>query len=260
MAKILISNDDGILSDGILASIKGLKPLGDVIPVCPEGENSGAGRSLSVHKPLKVKTHILKDGTKGYGVSGTPADSVTLGIHKILNEKPDLVVSGINKGMNICKCDILASGTVGAAIEGSYQGIPSIAISLVLDPNNVKFTANGPEFINTPNYDFASEVLQKVAKKVLDNGLPEGVDLLNLNIPYNPKNKEIKITKLGSKMFNTNYQVIEDNGVKEYVLAPKLNTDYEKGSDGYCIFNQRQISLTPLNIDTSGNINSLKDW
>lgn len=260
MDKILISNDDGILADGVIASINALDSLGELKVVCPEYENSGAGRSLSAHKPLKIIEHRLKNGTIGYGVTGTPVDSVKLGIHKISNEKPDLLVAGINRGMNICKGEILGSGTVGAAIEGSYNGIPSIAASLVIDPKNIEFTPEGLKFIKPLNYDLASEILNKLAKKVLDNGLPVGVDLLNLNVPSNPKNKRIKITRLGNKMLDTKVIETEEDGEKKYIISPYLSTDYEKGTDGYCIFKENQISLSPLNYDISGNIKNLEDW
>lgn len=261
MVNILISNDDGVDAPGILAAKKSLENLGKITVVAPMDENSGVGRSLTVFKPLKIKYSVLGDGSKAYAVSGTPADSISLGIHHILDKKPDLVIAGINKGQNICRGELTSSGTVSAALEAASHGVPAIAVSLSIDPSSVEYV-NGKHVLKKPlNFSFAGEILAKLAKKVLKKGLPDGVDLLNLNVPSNPISDEIKISKLAKKMFNTSIIEQEDKfGEKFYILAPKLVQDFEKGTDGYCLRVERCSSLTPLKLDLTGSITNLKEW
>lgn len=261
MVNILISNDDGVDAPGILAAKQAIEDLANVTVVAPMDENSGVGRSLTVFKPLKIKYTVLNDGGKAYGISGTPADSVSLGIHHILNEKPDLVIAGINKGQNICRGELTSSGTVSAALEAASHGVPAIAVSLSIDPSSVEYV-NGKHILKEPlDFSFAGKILAKVSKKVLNKGLPEGVDLLNLNVPSNPISDEIKVSKLAKKMFNTSIIEKEDKfGEKFYILAPELVHDFDKGTDGYCLRVERCSSLTPLKLDLTGNIANLKDW
>ena len=261
MTKILISNDDGISSPGVYAAKKALESLGDVTLVCPESEHSGSGRSFSVFEPLEIKEHKLEDGSIGYGITGTPADSVTTALKEILDEKPDLVISGINKGLNICKGELTSSGTIGAALEGSNNGIPSIAVSVAIDRESIELTEDGPKFNKMPDFTFAGEILLELAKKVLDKGLPEGVDLLNLNIPSEPKNKDIKITKLGKNRFSVSLKTVTNkNGDTDYYLSPKLLNTFEEGTDGYCVVTEKRPSLTPITLDMTGDLEKLKDW
>ena len=261
MVKILLSNDDGVNAPGIFAAKKALEDLGDIIVVAPDDEHSGLGRSLTVMKPLKINKTKLKDGSLAYGVSGTPSDSVSLGIHQIMDEKPDIVIAGINLGRNICKSEITKSGTVGACLEGVNSGIPSIAASLSIDMNDVKFENNQLKFIKEPNFEFAAEILHKITKKVLNKGLPQGVDLLNLNIPSYQSSDEINITSLAEKMFHTDIITQKDENEEEYYLiSPNMIKNYEKDTDGYALLNNKTVSLTPLRYDMTGNIENLKNW
>jgi len=123
---ILVSNDDGIHSEGIKALARALKRVGEVFIVAPDRERSAASHSLTLHKPLRVE----KIGPNAYAINGTPTDCINLAVNGILKKRPDLVVSGINKGGNLGD-DVTYSGTVSAAMEGTLLGIPSFAISLV---------------------------------------------------------------------------------------------------------------------------------
>ena len=137
--KALISNDDGITASGILASKKAVEDICETYIVAPERQQSGIGHALTLYEPLRVNEHILSDGSKGYGVSGTPTDAVTIALFEILDKKPDIMISGINTGYNIGKSELTTSGTLGAAIEAASFEIPSIAISQEVTRDDVKF-------------------------------------------------------------------------------------------------------------------------
>src|SRR5512139_3352866 len=172
---ILVTNDDGIHSKGIIVLAKALQEVGDVFVVAPDREKSAIAHSLTLHRPLRVE----KIRRNFYAIDGTPADCVHLGVNALLSERPNLIVSGINKGGNLGD-DITYSGTVSAAFEGTLLGIPSLAISLVAR-SHFKFH---------PGARFAV----KVARCVLKKGLPKDT-LLNINVP-NLDEKEIKSYKV----------------------------------------------------------------
>ena len=164
--KILVTNDDGIYSKGIILLAKALTEVGEVFVVAPDREKSAIAHSLTLHRPLRVE----KIKRNFYAVDGTPADCVHLAVNAILPERPGLVVSGINKGGNLGD-DITYSGTVSAAFEGTLLGIPSFAVSLVAR-SHFKFH---------PAARFAVRVAQAILKK----GLPKDT-LLNVNVPNLP--------------------------------------------------------------------------
>jgi 5'-nucleotidase len=255
--KALISNDDGIYASGILAAKKAVEDMADVIVVAPETQQSGIGRALTLFKPLRINEVKLRDGSMGYSVSGTPTDSVTLGLFKILKEKPDIVVSGINTGHNIGKAELTTSGTIGAAMEASTYGIPAIAISQQVDKGHVKFE-NGAVDID---FSFAQKILKKVVKIVLNKGLPKGIDLLNLNIPENPESDEIKVVKLGERMYTPSVETRLDPRGKPYYWIDGIPYDDDlENTDGHCLKKENVSTLTPLSIDTTANIELLKEW
>ena len=132
---ILISNDDGVNAPGILAAKQAVEDLANVYVVAPDKNNSSVGRRISLFKHLKLESCELEDGSKAYSVSGSPADAVIVGADYVMDEKPDLVITGINQGVNI-SCDVTSSGTVCAAFEAVSMGIPAIAVSLFIDPKN----------------------------------------------------------------------------------------------------------------------------
>ena len=166
--KALLSNDDGITASGILASKKAVEDLCETYVIAPETQQSGIGHALTLYEPLRVNEHTLEDGSKGYGVTGTPTDAVTIALFDIMDERPDIMISGINTGFNIGKAELTTSGTLGAAIEAASFGIPTIAISQEVTRDDIKFE-NGA---NQVDFDFAGKMLNKLAKIVLKKGLP----------------------------------------------------------------------------------------
>ena len=183
---ILVSNDDGINSEGIYLRVKELKKIADVTVVAPEKQMSAVGHAITVQYPLRVNPFYKNGEFFGYAVDGTPADAVKLAVKALLKDKKiDLLISGINHGTNT-SINIIYSGTVSAATEGTILGIPSIAISLATYAPN-------------PDFTFAAKFAVKLAEFVFKNALPKGT-LLNVNIPPVPENeiKGVLVTHQGS--------------------------------------------------------------
>ena len=269
---ILISNDDGVNAPGILAAKQAVEDLANVYVVAPDKNNSSVGRRISLFKHLKLESCELEDGSKAYSVSGSPADAVIVGADYVMDEKPDLVITGINQGVNI-SCDVTSSGTVCAAFEAVSMGIPAIAVSLFIDPKtSYKQDENGEWYVD---YDFtlAKKVLHDLVLKIIDKGFPKDVDLFNLNVPTNYESEEVKITNLSHNMLdkkvidNTdeekseifNYHLEENQKSDDLIMiASDLIKEYEEGSDGYALFVEKCPSLTPLNVDMTSK--NLKEW
>ena len=269
---ILISNDDGVFAPGILAAKQAVEDLANVTVVAPDKNNSSVGRRLSLFKHLKIDSCNLEDESSAYSVSGSPADCIVVGAGYVMKEKPDLVICGINQGVNI-SCDITSSGTVCAALEAVSLGIPAIAVSLFIDPKtDYKQDEKGEWYID---YDFtlAKKVLHDLVLKIKNDGFPQGVDLFNLNVPSNYESEDVKITHLSPKMLdkrvidNTdeekfdifNYPLDENQESDELIMITSdLVKEYEDGSDGYALFVEKQPSLTPLNINMT--CRKFLDW
>ena len=269
---ILISNDDGVFAPGILAAKQAVEDLADVTVVAPDENNSSVGRRISLFKHLKLETCKLEDGSQAYSVSGSPADAVIVGANYVMDEKPDLVITGINQGVNI-SCDITSSGTVCAAFEAVSLGIPAIAASLFIDPKTAyKQDENGEWYVN---YDFslAKQVLHDLVLKIKNQGFPDDVDLFNLNVPTNYNSEEVKITHLADKMLLKhvidnddeekkeifNYPLDENQNGNDFIMITSdLVKEYDEGSDGYALLVDKCPSLTPLNVNMT--YRQLKDW
>ena len=269
---ILISNDDGVFAPGILAAKQAVEDLANVTVVAPDENNSSVGRRMTLFKHLEIKTVELEDGSEAYSVSGSPADAVIVGAEYVMDDKPDLVITGINQGVNI-SCDITSSGTVCAAFEAVSLGIPAIAASLFMDPKtSYKQDENGEWYLD---YDFslAKRVLHDIVLKIINEGFPDGVDLFNLNVPSNYESEEVKITRLSDKMIdkkvidNTdeekaelfNYPLQENQNSDDLIMiAPDLVREYDEGSDGYALMIEKRPSLTPLKVNMTSE--NLKDW
>ena len=255
MPRILITNDDGFYSAGLKASYEALKDLGEVYVVAPLVQRSAVGRSMSVMEPIRVsEVHI--NGMKVYAVDGTPTDAVIIGIFKIIGEIPDLVVSGINLGENLSTEAVTTSGTVGAALEAASQGSPAIAISQEMD-DSAKF-----EFIYKP-YDFslAKKILRMLAKLVLRKGMPEGVDVLNVNIP-SKFTGEIEVTRLARRLYRTRIEErLDPRGRKYYWITGDEVEDAEEGTDIHAI-RSGKVSITPITIDLTASVDfeALRRW
>ncbi|WP_407454265.1 5'/3'-nucleotidase SurE [Methanobrevibacter sp.] len=255
--KALISNDDGITASGILASKKAVEDLCDTYIIAPETQQSGIGHALTLYEPLRVNEHVLKDGSIGYGVSGTPTDAVTIALFEIMDEKPDIMISGINTGFNIGQAELTTSGTLGAAIEAASFNIPSIAISLEVTRDDIKFENGAIEI----DFDFAGKMLNKITKIVLKKGLPEGIDLLNVNVPANPVNEEFEVVKLGNRMYSPVVQKrLDPRGKPYYWIDGEPYEEDEPGSDGYELRRAQKTTVTPLKIDLTADLGLLKEW
>ena len=269
---ILISNDDGVFAPGILAAKQAVEDLADVTVVAPDKNNSSVGRRLTLFKHLKIESCELEDKSRAYSVSGSPADSVVVGAKYVMDEKPDLVISGINQGGNI-SCDITSSGTVCAAFEAVSLGIPAIAVSLFMDPKTSYKRDEKGEWHIDYNFDLTKKVLHDLVAKIIDEGFPEGVDLFNLNVPSNYESEDVKLTHLSHKMLdkkvidNTDTEKEEifkyplddnDSGDDLIMITPDLVSEYDEGSDGYALLVEKRPSLTPLNVNMTSK--ELKDW
>lgn len=232
--KILITNDDGIHSEGIWILKKFLSSIGDVFIVAPDRERSATGHAITLHRPLRM--HRIKKNA--YAVDGTPTDCVILGYNLLFkDEKPDLVISGINKGGNLGD-DITYSGTVCAALEGAMLGIRSFAISIVAKSN----------FNFEPAAEFAKILSLRLLKNIQDRHI-----VLNVNIP-NVKNikdiKGIKFTRQGKRKYEELViQNVDPRGKKYYWIGGNLEpVPNEKDTDISAI-SQGYISIIPVNLD-----------
>ena len=243
MPLILVTNDDGIHSPGLIALSMAMKELGDAYIVAPDRERSAVSHSLTLHRPLKAEKHS-KDV---FSVDGTPTDCVILAISKLLPERPVLVASGINRGGNLGG-DITYSGTVSGAIEGTILGIPSFAISLV----------SGDE-AQPLHFETASAFAARIGRIVLDNALPPDT-LLNINVPNTDKNKisGVKFTRQGKIVYNNAIQEIHDPKGKRYYWlgGSQLHVAHEEDTDVHAVRNG-YISITPIHLDLT-NYEALK--
>ena len=248
--KILVSNDDGILSNGIRALIEGLSKSHDVYVVAPDRERSAAGHSLTLHSPLRVEEVDAKYGAKRcWMTTGTPGDCVKLAINAILSEdeKPDFVISGINHGPNLGE-DILYSGTVSCAMEGAMIGIPSIATSLASLRNEYE------------DFKFASEFIAELLNRLDTYKIPPKT-ILNVNIPGLEKEDiaGIAITELGNKIFTDGYEKrIDPRGKVYYWMAGKLINEPEDASTDIAAIRNNKISITPVTYEMT-RLNIIQD-
>jgi 5'/3'-nucleotidase len=253
MYRILVTNDDGVHASGLKAAARSVKGLGEVFVVAPSGQMSGVGRSISVFEPLRF-AQVNMDGQNAYAVTGTPTDSVIIGIFAIMKGKlPDLVVSGINVGENISTDTVTTSGTIGAALEAASYGIPAIAASIQAVDQGDKFDLHHGD---KHSFDVAIELVRRVASKVLERGLPQGVDLLNLNVPVNATlDTEVVMTRLARKIFRTSVQErFDPRGRPYYWIDGDLICSEAEGTDVRAVYQDGKISVTPLTLDSTSRI------
>ena len=242
---ILVTNDDGIHSEGLIALAEAMSKLGSVYVVAPDRERSAAGHSLTLHHPLRLE-EIAKNR---YSLDGTPTDCVNLAVNGLLDVRPDIVVSGINKGANLGD-DITYSGTVAAAMEGTLLGIPSIAVSL----------DSKSDFV----FDVAADSAARIVKTVMLKGMPADT-LININVPNLPA-KELKgwkVTRQGKRIYgDAIIENIDPRGRKYFWIGGDVlgfehveDSDFQAVSNGY-------VSITPLHLDLTNHktMDELKGW
>ena len=235
--KILITNDDGIYSDGIQALRKSLEDDHEVYVFAPDRERSATGHAITLHHPLRAEEVDFKDSKAVCkAIDGTPADCVKLGVEGILRELPDLVISGINKGPNL-GTDVLYSGTVSAALEGMIMGIPALAISLV----------SHEIWDFTYAAEFTAQLVEWIEKEDFDHSF-----LLNVNVPSLPKEDivDFSFTKLGKRTYTNAFEERTDpRGRTYYWMAGEVQDDLEEeGTDVLAIKNNK-ISVTPISLN-----------
>ena len=248
--KFLVSNDDGIQSEGILQLAASLMPFGEVVVAAPDMERSATGHAITMSRPLRVRKVKLPGlSVEAYAIDGTPADCVKLGIDELLEGKPDYVFTGINRGANL-GTDVLYSGTVSAAVEGCIMGVRSAAFSLL--------------FGETMDYSYAGKVAAEVVRILRDKDLTPDT-LVNVNIPNVPEDqiRGMMVTKLGHRKYSKNYEKRQDpRGRTYYWLAGELieepldwDMDIEATKNHY-------VSITPLdyNLTSFAMLDTFRKW
>ncbi|MCD4670996.1 MAG: 5'/3'-nucleotidase SurE [Actinomycetia bacterium] len=249
---ILLTNDDGIDAEGIYSLYRALKEDGrfDIKVIAPDKENSAVGHAITVFRPISVREDYQEGEYFGCAVDGTPADCVKLAIGAILEDLPDLLISGINRGGNLGE-GIIYSGTVSAATEGTVCGVSSIAVSV-------------DDWIN-PDYEYASEFAVKIAARILKNGgLPKGT-LLNINVPNIDKEriKGTRITVQGETGFRDNFVKRQDPRGRDYYWmdGESIEKNVSKDSD-YMAVKSGYVSITPIHYDMTDykSLDYFKAW
>ncbi len=243
--RILVTNDDGIQSTGLTALAAALSPLGEVWIVAPDRERTAVAHAVTLHKPLRVHNA----GRRTYSVNGTPVDCVNLALLKIMPKQPQLVVSGINRGVNLGD-DVLYSGTVSAAVEGTILGVPSMAVS--------------QEGVGRFRFEVGAHYAVRVARIILQQGLPEET-LVNLNTPDRPLGNTtgVRVTCLSRRRFdNPIIEKVDPHGRNYYWIAgTRISWSRSKDSDHEAIA-EGAASLTPIRLDSTnyGALDRFRAW
>ena len=254
--RILVTNDDGVQSDGIFALYQALSQIGDVTVVAPERQQSATGHAITLHKPLRMMPVRLRDGSPAFASNGTPSDCATLGIYEAMGGDVDLVVSGINHGPNL-GWDLHYSGTVSAAIEASIIGKPAVAVSVASWDQEI-------------HWEPAAQFAAKVARWLVAHPLPPNT-ILNLNAPNLPQSelKGVAVTTQGRRQYVDRIEKRADplgrpyywlgGSLAEEAAGAEPGSDVRAVADGY-------LSLTPVHLDLTAYSalpllkEVLKDW
>jgi 5'-nucleotidase len=249
MVNILITNDDGIHSEGIFQLKIALEKHANVLVVAPDTECSAVGHAITLSDPLRV-SKIFKNGNFfGYAVNGTPADCVKLGIKCLMKIKPDMVVSGINLGSNTA-INIIYSGTVSAAAEAVIMGVPGLAISLTS--------------YHIQEFSYACSLAKVLVEKIKKFGLPEGT-LLNVNVPPVSENdiEGIVITRQGKAKYDETYdkRIDPNNRTYYWLTGKRMELDEDEDVDDVVIQNNK-VSITPIRYELTDEqmIFELRKW
>jgi len=254
MPKILLVNDDGVYSPGLLTLKREIQNLGEITVVAPSKERSGIGKALSCNL-VNVRKVSLADSSEAYAIDGTPADAYFIATHKILREKPDLLVSGINLGPNLGIDDFFTSGTLGAAIEAAIHKVPAIAVSYCMK----RVADIEDEFlkVNMAHLLLAAKIAKKTAEYILKNGMPPNVDIISINVPEKIVSLSFEATTLSYKGF-MDLHVSRKGG---YIISQWTLFDYPNDMEGTDIYTIKdgKISVTPIKLKFIHNVEGLKD-
>ena len=234
MPIIMVTNDDGINSPGIKALQQAMRSLGQTVIVAPERDNSAVSHALTMSRPLRIR-EIEKNM---FTLDGTPTDCVVVGIGKLIGNKPDLLVSGINAGPNLGD-DISYSGTVSAAIEGTMYGIPSMAMSL----------AGEAPF----DFALAMRVATSLARRILADGLPANT-LLNVNIPAGDTFQGFAVTRQGRRLWENSIQeTFDPRGRKHYWIGGGTPLRDSSEDTDVSAIHYGLVSVTPIHLDLTNH-------
>jgi 5'-nucleotidase (EC 3.1.3.5)/3'-nucleotidase (EC 3.1.3.6)/exopolyphosphatase (EC 3.6.1.11) len=237
---ILVTNDDGVQAPGLLALAQEMRKLGKVTVFAPDKNWSASGHVKTMDRPLRVRETTLADGSSAYTSDGAPSDCVALPLLGLIQEKIDIVVSGINPNANLGH-DVTYSGTVTAAMEAVIDGLPGIAVSLDSPENNK----------SKLDYSVAASVARQVTRRVLKKGLPEGV-VLNVNVPYLPKDelKGFMITRQGLRLYRDELdRRLDPRGRPYYWIGGQAPTGVDEPGTDFGALRAGYVSITPLQLD-----------
>lgn len=245
---VMVTNDDSVQSEGIISLARAVAKYADVIIVAPEQPQSATALSLTFHKPLRV-AKVRRAEFECYAVSGSPGDCVMIGVNKVLPRRPDLVVSGINIGDNNTFQDILASGTVAAALESAITGIPALAFSLEVNEESL-FAL---EF-DQPDFSASAAIAGEIVRDVLEHGMPSGAEILNVNFPSGVRTStEITLSTVGRRKYTDKVIVRKDpRGRAYYWLFGERLSHFPPQTDAAAVLSKRTVSITPMVLSMSG--------
>lgn len=256
--RILVTNDDGIAAQGIQALRRELRKIEGVQVdlIAPDSNRSASARSITTRAPLTVEEVTFEDGDLGHATDGTPVDCVRFAEVGLLGERPDLIVSGINHGLNLGD-DVTYSGTVAAALEGVILGLPAVAVSQQSVEREMDYR---PQRVY--DFDVAARFTAATVREIIEHPLPEGT-LLNINVPGGPP-EGVDVTKLGRRLYRDELELVDGqdpgSGRRQYrIYGYEPGLDDEEGTDVGSIARSR-ISVTPLHLDLThhGSIDGLR--
>jgi 5'-nucleotidase len=240
---ILVTNDDGITSKGILTLVNAMKEIGEVLVVAPDSPQSGMGHAITVGETLRLEENFIFEGVKAFECSGTPADCVKMARHFVLRDmrQPDVVVSGVNHGSNT-SISVLYSGTMSAAIEAAIEGTPAIGFSLC-------------DYSHKADFSHVESYIKRIVSQVLEKGLPKGV-ALNVNFPakQNSQLKGVKICRQANAKWVEDFDMRHDPNGRRYfwMLGNFVNFDRGEDNDEWAIANN-YVSVVPCQFDLTAH-------
>ena len=247
--RILVTNDDGVESRGLLALKRALEGIGDVTVVAPDTNQSAVGHQKTLMRPLRVRERVLGDGSLAFSVDGSPTDAVSLAFLGYFGYGFDLVAAGINYGANLGD-DITYSGTVSAAMEAVINNCPAFAIS--------------QEYYAHPDFSLAARAATAVARNILEHGLSAG-ELINVNVPAVPLDEfdGVEVTRLGKRVYQDQLiERLDPRGIPYFWIGgPPPSGLAVEGTDFHAVVNRR-IAVTPIHLDLTGRrlLRRLRTW
>ena len=256
MYKVCLTNDDGPRSEGMLKLAEVLSKMFELIVVVPDGQRSATGKTLTLKRPIRITEKHEKNGYQFVTHDGSPADSVILA--QAFYEDIDLIISGINSGANVGYQSMLTSGTVGAAFEAAIRGVPAIAASRQATPMEW-FEAKGAD----GDCEKMCEMTKDLVMKVLDRGMPKGIDMLNLNFPSNlTESSEIAVTIPTKIRMHNEVEERKDPMGRPYYWYLGIERDPPANSDAHEVFVKGNVSISPVILDWIGEkeVKSLEDF